>query len=678
VANGLRAAADWFGPGQPIAPTVTNNDQAQSSGVAGRQYDYPVAVNTNTRPRTSEPITFEQLRGLADNYDLLRLVIETRKDQLEKLAWAIKPKDGKSKPDARCDELNAFFAMPDKEHSWSTWLRMVVEDLLVIDAPALYARKNKAGGLYALEPVDGSTIKRLLDNTGRTPLAPDPAYQQILKGFPAINYTTDELIYCPRNVRTHKPYGFSPVEQVIMTINIAIRRQIDQLGYYTDGNTPNMLFQVPKEWGMDEIKRFQAWWDEVTRGANKHYGRFIPEGANPVEIKQPPLKDIYDEWLARVVCFAFSIEPTPFVSQVNRAVAETSRQQSLEEGLFPLKNWVKSLVDSIIVRFFGYADIEFCWLDEESMTAKQRADVDQIYLVNKVKTPDEVRAELGLDPLTTEQRAEAFPVAMPSVFESSPEKVAKAKKRLRPIDRDRELIGRLNTQLENIMLEFFASQSQNISAQIADLAGLSKADGVDDVLGGLEFDGWASLVDTVAAVLVDAAVSGADEAAAQLAIADDDVLRLMRRRATAWAESRGAEMVGMKYVNGELVPNPNAVWQITDGTREWLRPIVRQAMDEGWSSQELANRVAESPAFGRERAEMIARTEIARADIEGSVIGWDESGLVDQKEWLTAPDCCDVCQAMDGEIAPLNGKFKGGKDVPLHPRCRCSVLPVVD
>jgi len=29
----------------------------------------------------------------------------------------------------------------------------------------------------------------------------------------------------PRNPRPHKAYGFSPVEQIVMTVNIALRRQ---------------------------------------------------------------------------------------------------------------------------------------------------------------------------------------------------------------------------------------------------------------------------------------------------------------------------------------------------------------------------------------------------------------------------------------------------------------------
>jgi len=66
-------AANWFGHWTP--------SRAGAPEVAGRQWDYPSGYNLSTLPRPYEPITFSTLRGLADGYDLLRLVIETRKDQ---------------------------------------------------------------------------------------------------------------------------------------------------------------------------------------------------------------------------------------------------------------------------------------------------------------------------------------------------------------------------------------------------------------------------------------------------------------------------------------------------------------------------------------------------------------------------------------------------------------------
>lgn len=861
VAAGVRyaftgKAPDWFGPQAPLPPMVPTE---QRDSVAGRRFDYQVGYNVQTRPRSNDPVSFEQMRALAESYDILRLVIETRKDQMEKLRWSIKPKDAKAKPDARCAEIEKFFRRPDKENTWTTWLRMILEDLLVIDAPTLYVRETLGGDLYALEPVDGATIKPVIDDHGRRPPPGEVAYQQILKGVPAVDYTADELIYRPRNRRTHKVYGYSPVEQIIITVNIALRRQANQLSYYTEGNVPNLLFSVPKEWNPDQIRQFQEWWDSVTQGQTKHYGRFIPEGAKPVEIKQPPLKDMYDEWLARVVCFCFSIEPTPFVAQVNRSVAETSRQQSLAEGLGPLKTWVKELVDEVIETRFGISDVEFGWIDDDVSTPKEKAEIAAIYVGAKVITPDEARADIGLEPLTPEQRAESWPAppAMveptedpepqsekiekynpyhdakgrftsadgaafvsitnhktvetmrtnaksgkpvgiqskteptkhPSVksghvelnthreivketdkavaikdgigfrpgdntpssmrgsgvalqwlpksqisthegkvtgmpkwlasksslatkddvasgkstvvsqkFDGSLEaaehleeiilksKGLKAKKAPRPIDRDRPAVGRATNEMAKTMAGFLAAQAPKIAGQLSELIadaekGMSTDSGRDKawrILQQIDFDEWEDLPDMIGDVMVAIAVDAGGEALKQIDLTSDaDVMSIMRQRAESWAKDRAAEMVGMKYVDGELVPNPNAVWQITDGTREWLRGMTEQALAEGWSTQEMAGAIKQDYAFSPERAEMIARTEIARADIAGSVRGWSAAGIK-EKEWLVAPECCDECQEMDGKKAPIDGTFEGGKDVPLHPKCRCDVLPVIE
>ena len=40
--------------------------------------------------------------------------------------------------------------------------------------------------------------------------------------MPAADFSADELLYLPRNIRSHRLYGFSPVEQIALTINIAL------------------------------------------------------------------------------------------------------------------------------------------------------------------------------------------------------------------------------------------------------------------------------------------------------------------------------------------------------------------------------------------------------------------------------------------------------------------------
>src|ERR1017187_5023521 len=94
--------------------TPSNPNQEQVPNLIGRQMDFPVAVNLVMQPRGEHRNSFSTLRGLADAYSLVRLAIETRKDQIVKQKWKIKPFNIKQKSDKRCDELTAFFKMPDK------------------------------------------------------------------------------------------------------------------------------------------------------------------------------------------------------------------------------------------------------------------------------------------------------------------------------------------------------------------------------------------------------------------------------------------------------------------------------------------------------------------------------------------------------------------------------------
>ena len=406
------APAAWFGPAQPLTPV--------SQESAGRTLDYPVGFNVNIAPRSYEPVSFDQMRALADGYDLLRLVIETRKDQVAKLKWRIKTKEdaGKKAAEAsksRIDQVTEFFTFPDKEHTWSSWLRMILEDMLVVDASTIYPRMTKGGQPYGFEVMDGATITRKLNADGRTPVPPDCAYQQIIKGVPMADYHRDELIYYPRNLRAHKVYGYSPVEQIIITVNIALRRQIYQLNYYTEGNIPEALCKVPESWTSDQIKQFQTWWDSLMEGnlAQRRHMKFIPGGMDLIETKANALKDEMDEWLARVVCFAFSISHQPFTKEVNRATAETAQKAALQEGLAPIQLWITDLVNMILWKYLGQSDLEFAWEEEDDTSPDIQCRISDRKIRNGSLTIDEARAMDGREPLPDGLGAE------PMVFTAS-------------------------------------------------------------------------------------------------------------------------------------------------------------------------------------------------------------------------------------------------------------------
>ena len=391
-------AGAWgpFSPGDPLTPIAPE---------APRVWDFPSGVNTILTPRASEPFGFPQLRAFA-NVELVRLAIETRKDQLERLDWTIKPRAETPTPgtaaDPRVATLTTFWRRPDGATPFATWLRLALEDLLVLDAPAIERRRNRAGDLIGLDIIPGDTIHPMVDDTGRRPRGPDDvAYQQVIKGAAWANLTNADLIYAPRNPRPNHNYGFGPVEQIIVTINTLIRRQAAQLAYFTEGNTPAGLLTGPEGWSPDQIRDMQLWLDARLSGATAEQAKllWVPSGTKYQSFKDSPIKDDFDEWLARIVADAFSLPPTPFVRQMNRSTAGADKDRGLEEGLEPIKRWAKRLIDGVIQDDLGSPDLEFAWNDPAAVDPMEQARIDDLSLRNGTATIDEVRARRGQPPL---------------------------------------------------------------------------------------------------------------------------------------------------------------------------------------------------------------------------------------------------------------------------------------
>jgi len=157
---------------------------------------------------------------------------------------------------------------------------------------------------------------------------------------------------------------------------------------------------LPKEWTVDQIRQFQDYFDALMSGnlERRRMVKFMPADFKLTETRQPPLKDSYDEWLARVICYAFSVPASAFVSQVNRATSETLRMQATQEGLVPLKAWVKSALDSVVQVYLRQPDLEFVWVGDDAIDPLEQAQTLNILVSAGIKTREEARADLGLAP----------------------------------------------------------------------------------------------------------------------------------------------------------------------------------------------------------------------------------------------------------------------------------------
>ena len=96
----------------------------------------------------------------------------------------------------------------------------------------------------------------------------------------------------------------------------------------------------------------------------------------------------------------------------------------------------------------------------------------------------------------------------------------------------------------------------------------------------------------------------------------------------------------MRYnEDGDLVVNPDAEYAIADSTRDMLRGTISDALESGASNTNLAAAITDAYGFSDKRAELIARTETAFADVAGNLDAWQDSGQVggkamDHSGWL--------------------------------------------
>lgn len=137
-----------------------------------------------------------------------------------------------------------------------------------------------------------------------------------------------------------------------------------------------------------------------------------------------------------------------------------------------------------------------------------------------------------------------------------------------------------------------------------------------------------------------------------------------------------------------------------DETLAKLNATLAEGIQAGEGLGDLKKRVSSVyEEIDDYRSERIARTETLKASNAASVDAYRQTGYVTQKAWYVNPDACEQCSEFDGKTVGLDEPFlsqgesytitdEDGEETtytndydtleepPLHPNCRCGVIPV--
>lgn len=438
-----------FAPGMPLIPSNINPVRQDGSNRPDpRRWEYEVAQNINVS--STRLIPFATLRASADQIDIVRRCVEVLKAKMSGLDWDISlgtdavesvvSERGVSAIRAAAiakaefaEEINRarrFMEVPDVQNGliFSDWLQMALEEVLVIDALAIWPQKTVGGELRGLQILDGSTIKPIIDDRGMRPEAPMTAFQQILFGFPRSEFsaptetfetdgefTSDELSYIVRNRRTNTVYGNSPVERALPLADIYLRRQQWMRAEYTDGVLPELMFETDASFGgnPDLLKAYETIFNDDLAGQTEQRkrARLLPGGVRPVQFDGYAEKlsnMVFDEYLVHSICGHFGVAPSEIGFTAKGGLGGHGVQAGEAEsseviGLIPLADFMARQISQLLYVYLGMPrELEFKFMPSDRQDIVSITQAMDTKVRGGIMTLNEARSDLGLSLLDAE------------------------------------------------------------------------------------------------------------------------------------------------------------------------------------------------------------------------------------------------------------------------------------
>ena len=446
-----------FGPMHPMPSDAISPSRTDTGRPEPWLYEYPVAWNIPGQGERLMP--WRVLDAAARNIDVIRRCIEIRKSRVRTAPWSwdISPQaiedayraDGtkghddiaselRDKYRADINRLTEFWKRPWRVQGldFGNWVGGIMEGRLKYDAVVVYPRMNLGGDtLLGLEIIDPTTVKPLLDYRGSRPEPPFPAFQQILYGFPrgewratateTVNedgstsvtidgaFRADELVYLRENYQLNSPYGYGPTEQALVASRLWMRRQGWLLAEYTDGVTPQLIWEVPTEAaggaGLTPEQRME-WESSVNdelagQTGERHRSKvgfpgMVPHLMPSVDERYKP---DYDLFLLKLQCSFFGVPVTDLGFSESKGLGSTGMHAAQAENRADIATAPDLLFITDLTNDLGHhyqnapAELVFSFTDNDGGQDESQSATIRVGEVNSgQKTLNDTRRELSL------------------------------------------------------------------------------------------------------------------------------------------------------------------------------------------------------------------------------------------------------------------------------------------
>jgi SPP1 gp7 family putative phage head morphogenesis protein len=642
------------------------------------------AMSTNNKKMVSAgTVDWTILRSLSINHETTRAAINTRKRQITQLEWDIVDVDNDADNDLddpkrqELRELVTHLGGPGVR--FRELLDKMIEDTLVLDACVFYKQKTRGGQLFRIIPVDATTIKLRVDQAGGTPPPPEAAFEQWIRGEKVAELTMDEMNYEMMNPRNNSPYGLSPIESLVITLDASMRAMLYNLSYLSDNSVPQGFLNVPEGWTVNQIKEYTEYLHALISGPKAQAKIYpIPSGATYTPTSKPTdfaFKDFFD-YLDRKVCMLFDITPQELglSLQQYKENAEGQDKIQLRKGIKPLANFLQEIFTDLIRNDLGYTNYAFKFVGLDPRFNYEEA---KTLIPLGVVSVDEVRNDMGLKKIGVDNFIIAgnsvTPINMIGMttvsgqVQTPPPEPAQKTESATNLQKLAKNLGLEAVEKSKKFKSFNKAVKSAIEEQIKPFTKESTIDSVTTTKKADISD--ESIEDEVTSIEINGL---------------EDYLK--------WAAEQGGQNAyNSLNIQGVFsLTNPKfqqmlgdranyLITSIDDTTKQWVVDQITAGKELKLTNSEIARKISdEIEEISASRADTIVNTEVANAMQVAELDTYKDQGI-EKKTWVLSEDIGDECGENSGVVVGVDETFPTGDDAPpLHPNCRCFIQAVIE
>jgi len=609
--------------------------------------------------------------------------------------------DGKPQREEVIDSpLVEFLARPSRLMTGDMfWLSHMTEFALMGNAPWIKIRNGSNMIEASLLRADEFRVIPTSDELGIA------RYERLVNGA-WLPVEVEDILHFrganPLDTKQAKWLGMSITEKLVNPILTTYYVQEWNRLFFKQGAIPPAILTAEGIVDEETARMYQERWNKGGEGLNKwHKIRVIGSGLKLQKVgsdhKEMGFEQLFrfDREEIMAVCGT-----PPAVAGVmeyaNYANADAQFRLFYELTILPYLHYNESVINEMLIPaefpdegiYVEYDTSGVRYLQEDAL---QRAQRDQIYINTGIKTVNEIRAEINLEPVEWGDEPPSSPPALGgSLALSSPmfpslRKDGPTAERLAELEiwhKFNEKLTLRESIFQKLAREFFLKQGEGIRRFIEEEYGKSlkqlptpvDIEKVLEVL--LTLMQQLKLRELTEATIEKILAQAGGEALKQVGIID-------------MSFSVSSELV-QKWIEQNALDLVTTVHQTSKGK---LRQMFIDTHESGATIQEISKQIdklfGDKGGFADYRAKRIARTETIKAHNKGAVEGYRQSDVVEGKRWLTAPGAenprhellvvdpvaLDAPFNIEGYLMDFPGDPNGPAEHVIN--CRCTVVPIL-